>query len=179
MLSTWISSLNLPSVLSAQPCERKKINLSSSHTEADSWRLVSLSHSHWPNESGITAAWIFLVMEKENPWNSLRNLMICRFIYFSWWLFSIPQYLIHCIKHRRHGLYLKFCLTAPLSSSLFVWAWPLLHPGFLGTCYLLASLALPCSQCLHCPSAPFLSLFALTNSTHLSRFSPPAFPSPV
>lgn len=45
MLSTWISSLNLPSVLSAQPYERKKINLSSSHTEADSWRLVSLSHS--------------------------------------------------------------------------------------------------------------------------------------
>lgn len=45
MLSTWIPTLNLLSVLSAHPCDGKQINLSSSHTEADSWRLMSLPHS--------------------------------------------------------------------------------------------------------------------------------------
>lgn len=39
------SNSNLLSVLSAHPCEGKQINLSSSDTEADSWRLMSLSRS--------------------------------------------------------------------------------------------------------------------------------------
>lgn len=39
----------------------------------------------------------------------MRNLMICCFIHFSWWLFSVPQYLINCIKSWKR-LYLKFCL---------------------------------------------------------------------
>lgn len=42
-LPTWNSSLNLLSMLSAQPYEGKEINPSSPHTDADSWRLASLS----------------------------------------------------------------------------------------------------------------------------------------
>lgn len=174
MLSTWISSLNLPSVLSTQPCERKKINLSSSHTEADSWRLMSLSHSHWPNES---AAWIFYVVEKENPWN--RNLMICCFIYFSWCLFSIPQYLIilyfHCVKFWKR-LFLKICLVC-LLVLLSVGVGVASPSPWLSGHLLVVSLVSP--PLFPAPPLPIssFSLFASTNFTRLSRFCPPAFPS--
>lgn len=45
MLSSWIQTLNLFSVLCAHPYDGKQINLSSLHIETDSWRLMSLARS--------------------------------------------------------------------------------------------------------------------------------------